>query len=93
MSARGAVPTDVRAVAELFGNARAVPERSVIASVLPVPYLSALCDSLTLLRGALGIHRRARLFVESHGALRSAALVYVERPKQHVLGRRPVGKT
>ncbi len=85
MSARSAVPTDVRAVAELFRGARAAPERSVIASALPVPYLSGLGDTFTLLRGGLGIHRRARLFVESQGELRSAALVYVARRPEWVV--------
>ncbi len=85
MSARRAVPTDVRAVAELFGSARAAPERCVVVSALPAPYLSGLGDTLTLLRGGFGIHRRARLFVDSQGPLRAAALVYVARRPEWVV--------
>ncbi len=76
MSARHAVPTDLRLVGELFAKARVTPERSVIASSLPVPYLGGLGDTFTLLRGTLAIDRRTRLFVETQGPLRAAALVY-----------------
>lgn len=92
MSARRAMLIDMRAVAELFRSARATPERGIVASVLPVPFVSALGDPFTLLRGSLGIHPSARLFIESQGRLRAAALVYTARRPEWVvllLGARP----
>src|SRR5438876_1232020 len=80
------MPTDVRAVAEVFLLARANPERGMVASVLPLSFVMALADPFTLLRGGLGIHPTARLFVESQGRMRAAALVYL-RTTPHAVQR------
>ena len=80
------MPTDVRAAAEIFRMARMNPERGIVASVLPAPFVLALSDPFTLLRGGLGIHPTARLFVESQGRMRAAALVFAaKRPEWVVL--------
>lgn len=79
------MPTDVRAVAEVFRLARANPERGMVASVLPLSFVMALADPFTLLRGGLGIHPTARLFVESQGRMRAAALVYLARRPEWVV--------
>jgi hypothetical protein len=77
---------DVRAAAEIFRMARTNPERGIVAAVLPTPFLVALSDPFTVIRGGLGIHSKARLFVESSGRMRAAALVFVtKRPEWVVL--------
>jgi hypothetical protein len=86
MSTRLAVPTDLPAVAGVFRTARTVPARGVVASVLPAPYVtSAVSDRMSLVRATVGLHPRARLFVEHYGAVRAAALVYVSRRPEWVV--------
>ena len=85
MSARRAIPTDVRAVSDIFRIARTNPERGIVASALPIPFVAALSDPFTLVRGGLGIHPMARLFVESQGRVRAAALVFVSRRPEWVV--------
>src|SRR2546423_6723514 len=79
------MPTEVRAVAEIFRMARTNPERGIVASTLPLPFVTALSDPFTIVRGGLGIHPTARLFVESQGRIRAAALVFAARRPEWVV--------
>lgn len=85
MGARRAVLTDLPALASVFGSARSVPDRGVLASVLPVQYAACLGDLRLMLTGTLGLEPRARLFIEGQGAPRAAAVVHVARRPEWTL--------